>query len=186
MSIPVSPIASLLTGEVFTGNPKTVNDPFGATNFPGNNGARMALGTAIYTVDSVTGGIQKWRYVRLNSTTPPTLVVGPVYWKDNTYQVVTAVSSESLMGINGVAGLLWNTSATNGNFVFIQVLGHAAAVPAPGSTAIGDSIIAASGNQQVARVAANTAPTNTVLALAETAVSGGKSDMRIAIEDLGI
>jgi hypothetical protein len=168
--------------EIFTGNVATVNDPFNTALF--NNGARMLLGTRFYQTDS-SGRRTKYVYVRLNSTTPPTLIVGPVFWKDNTFTVVTAVSTEGLYGINAVAGLLLNANATNGNYVMIQLSGHAAAVPAPASTAAGDTIIGASGNQQLARVAANTAPTNNVFAFAETAVSGGKSDMYLALEDVG-
>lgn len=191
MTIPVpgGPIPFNPTSEVFTGNPATVNDPFQSialgNQWLANSGARMALGSAVYTVDAITGSILKWRYVRLNSTTTAALVVGPVYYKDNTRNVVTIQSSESLMALNGVAGLLVNTNAVNGNYIFILVHGHFGAVPAPASTAVGDSIIAAAGAQQVARVAANAAPTNVVLALAETAISGGNSDMMISVEDSG-
>lgn len=179
-----SPIQSLLTAEVFTGNPATVNDPFSTTGFPGNNGARMALGTAIYTIDSTTGGVQKWRYVRLNTTVDATKVLGPVYWKDNTYQVVTQKDTEALMGLNGLAGLLANVNATNGSYVFILVYGHYPAVPLTAGSA-GDTVIGATGTQLVTNIAKGTAPTNTVLALAETAVAAGKADMRICVEDVG-
>ena len=43
MTIPVpgSPIQSLPTGEIFTGNPATVNDPYSSTpTFPWPNGQR--------------------------------------------------------------------------------------------------------------------------------------------------
>jgi hypothetical protein len=183
INVPASPAQNVPTAEVYTGNPATVNDAFDTTKL--NNGARIAPGNAVYLIDSVTGGVQKWRYVRVNTTVAATFVVGPVYWKDNTYQTVTQKTSEALMGLNGLAGLMVNTSLTNGNFTFILVAGHYAAVPAPVSTAIGDSIIGAAGTQLVARVAANTAPTNTVLALAETAVAAGVSDMRVVVEDLG-
>jgi hypothetical protein len=186
INVPTGPVQSLPTAEIFTGNPATVNDAYDTTKL--NNGARIAPGTAVYIIDPATtstGGIQKWRYVRVNSTVPGTYVVGPVYWKDNTYQVCTQKDTEALMGLNGLAGLLTNVNFTNGNFTFILVAGHYSAVPAPGSTAAGDAIIGATGTQLTARVAQNTAPTNTVLALAETAVSGGKSDMRIVVEDLG-
>lgn len=183
INVPTGPIQSLPTAEIFTGNPTTVNDAYDTTKL--NNGARIAPGTAIYTVDSTTGGVLKWRYVRVNTTVAATFVVGPVYWKDNTYQVVTQKDTEALMGLNGLAGLLTNVNLTNGNFTFILVNGHYSAVPAPGSSAVGDCVIGTTGTQLVARVAQNIAPTNTVLALIETAVSGGKSDMRICVEDSG-
>ena len=183
MATPGSPIQSSLTAEIFTGNPATVNDAYDTTKL--NNGARIALGVAVYVIESVTGGVQKWRYVRLNTTVDATKVFGPVYWKDNTYQVVTQKDTEALMALNGIAGIMANTSATNGSFVFILVSGHIAAVPIAASTAAGDSIIGATGTQLTARVAKGTAPTNTVLAMAETAVSGGKSDLRVCVEDQG-
>ena len=123
--------------------------------------------------------------ITLNTTVDATKVFGPVYWKDNTYQVVTQKDTEALMALNGIAGIMANTSATNGSFVFILVSGHIAAVPIAASTAAGDSIIGATGTQLTARVAKGTAPTNTVLAMAETAVSGGKSDLRVCVEDQG-
>lgn len=183
INVPTSPIQFLPTAEIFTGNPATVNDAYDTTKL--NNGARIAPGTAIYTVDSTTGGVLKWRYVRLNTTVDAAKVYGPVYWKDNTYQVVTQKDTEALMGLNGIAGVLVNTNATNGSFVFICVSGHLAAMPIAASTAAGDSIIGATGTQLTARVAKGTAPTNTVLAMAETAVSGGNSDVRVCCEDVG-
>lgn len=186
INVPGGPVQNLPTAEIFTGNPSTVNDAYDTTK--ANNGARISPGTAVYIIDPATtstGGIQKWRYVRVNTTVAATFVVGPVYWKDNTYQVCTQKDTEALMGLNGLAGLLTNVNLTNGNFTFILVNGHYSAVPAPNSSAVGDCVIGATGTQLTARVAQNTAPTNTVLALIETAVSGGKSDMRICVEDSG-
>jgi hypothetical protein len=180
-----SPLQSLPTAEVFTGNPATVNDAYDTTKL--NNGARIALGTAIYVIDPAatsTGGVQKWRYVRVNSTVAATFVVGPVYWKDNTYQTVTQKTSEALMGLNGLAGLMVNVNLTNGNFTFILVSGHYSAVPLTAGNP-GDTVIGATGTQLVTNVAANTAPTNTVLALVETAVASGKADMRVCVEESG-
>jgi hypothetical protein len=188
MTIPVpqSPIPFIPTAEVYSGNPATVNDPYSATaTFPWPNGQRQALATAVYTIDTTTGGVLKWRYVRLNSTTPATLIVGPVYYKDNTRGIVTIQSSESLMVLNGVAGVLVNLNATKGNFVFILVSGHLGAFAVPAGTAVGDQLIGATGAQQVAKVTQNTAPTNVVLALAETAVAAGVSDIRVCVEDSG-
>jgi len=188
MTIPVpqSPIQSSLTAEVYTGNPATVNDAYSSTaTFPWPNGARQALGTALYTIDATTGSVLKWRYVRLNSTTTATLVVGPVYYKDNTRGIVTIQSTESLMALNGIAGLLVNVNATNGNFVFILTHGHYGGVAVPAGTAVGDSIYGAAGAQQVGKTSANTATPNVALALAETAVASGVSDLYVCVEDSG-
>lgn len=163
--------------EISTGDPATVNDAYDTTKY--QNGARMQPGAAFYTKDS-SGRIQKYRYVRLNSTAPPTAIVGPVYWKDNTRQVVTAVYSEALH-VNAAAGVLLNASATNGNWVCILVYGYVNMVVAA-STAAGDALIGASGNQLTARVAAGTAPTNKVLAWAQTAISSTKSDVEVVCE----
>jgi hypothetical protein len=186
VNVPQSPVQSSLTAEVYTGNPATVNDAYNASaTFPWPNGQRQALGTALYTIDATTGSVLKWRYVRLNSTTTTTLIVGPVYYKDNTRGIVTIQSSESLMSYNGIAGFLMNTGATNGNFVFILVSGHAGAVAAPASSAVGDQCVGGSGAQVLVRVAAGTAPTYNVVALIETAVAAGVSDMRVCVEDSG-
>lgn len=164
-------------------NIATVNDAFDSTKH--NNGARNPLGKAIYIEDS-SGRIRKYRYVRHNPTAAVVEVVGPVYWKDNTFQVVTPTRSESVFGdtINGVAGILLNTAITDGNFTFIQVAGFLAAMPVPALTAQSDALVTATGLEALARVAAGTAPTGRVVAFALTAVAAGVSDVFVAIESL--
>ena len=181
---------SLQTAEVSTGNVATVNDAYQAypatTGAPNNylaaqNGALNPLSSCLYLGDT-SGRRTKYRYVRLNCTAPPVFIVGPVYWKDNTFTVVTALSSEALYGINAFAGVLLNVNATNGNYVFIQTFGHLAGVVVAASTAAGDAVIPASGTQLFGRTAANTAPTNIVAAWAETAIASTKSDLFIVVE----
>lgn len=182
------------TLQITTGNVATVNDPFVATGTisAGSailaNGARNPLGIAAYISDgSTTGRRWKVRYVRVNSTTfNPSPVVGPVYWKDNTFQVVTTLFSEAL-DTNAAAGIMLNSSITNGNYGFILVGGFLGAanlgsIPVVALTAAGDALIGATGQQTFARVAAGTAPTNAVIAWAVTAVSGGKSDVFVTLE----
>jgi hypothetical protein len=184
MSIQSISAQSLQTIEISTGNVATVNDAYVSSSFAANgltNGALNPIGSCAYFTDN-SGRRYKYRYVRLNCTTPPTFIVGPVFWKDNTFSIVTAVESEALFGVNSVAGFLLNVNATNGNYVFIQTFGYLAAVAVPAGTAAGDQIIGAAGNQQVAKVSANTAPTNALLAYAETAVSGGTSNLHVCIE----
>lgn len=173
----------LETLEISTGNVATVNDLFDSTKF--NNGARSSPGAATYISDS-SGRLRKYRYVRHNPTAAVTEIVGPVYWKDNTFTVVTPTRSESVFGdtINALAGILLNTGVTDGNFVWIQTFGFLAAMPVPASTAASDALVTATGAQQLARVAAATAPTGRVAAWAITAVAGGVSDVLIAVEDL--
>lgn len=170
------------TGQITTGNPATVNDAYDTTKF--NNGAKMTPGAAVYQVDA-SGRVLKYRYVRLNCTAAPTFIVGPVFWKDNTFTVVTALSTEAIMGQNGMAGVLVNASATNGNWVLIQVAGYLALMTVAASTNVGDALFATSGTQLTGRTAAQTAPTNRVLAWAITSTSSGKSDILITCEDYG-
>ncbi len=174
----------LQTMEISTGDVATVNDIFDSTKV--NNGARNPLGAAIYISDS-SGRRRKYRYVRYNPTAGVTDIVGPVYWKDNTFTVVTPTRSEALGGDTenvAVAGILMNASVTDGRFVFIQTFGFLAAMAAPASTAPSDALVSATGAQALVRVAAGTAPSGKVVAWAITAVSGGLSDVLIAVEDL--
>ena len=92
--------------------------------------------------------------MRLNTTVAATIVLGPVYWKDNTYQVVTQKTSEALMGINGLAGLLVNVNATNGNFVFILVYGHYPLLSLLPPGILAHSAVGATGTQVVTNVSA--------------------------------
>lgn len=172
-------------------NATSVNDAYDTSKF--NNGTKNDLGKGFYFRDS-KGRMLKFRYVRINSTTPPASpVVGPVYWKDNTFTVVTLVSAESVAGINMVAGVLMNTNITNGNYGWIMVAGFSGAGSDSGwgaslesitSVVGGDAVIPATGaTQTVARVAAGTAPTNRVIYWALTAVTSSLSDGLVAVED---
>lgn len=165
----------LQTMQVSTGNVATVNDA----------SAQNPLGAAIYISDS-SGRRRKYRYVRYNPTAAVTEIVGPVFWKDNTFTVTTPTRSEGLGGdtLNvGLAGILLNALITPGNYGFIQVFGFLAAMPVPALTAASDALVSATGAQALARVAAGTAPTGRVAAWAITAVSGGVSDVVVAVED---
>ena len=190
-AIPSDYATSVQTAEVYTGVFSTVNDAYIAS--PGVSqgavgltlGARNPLGRTVYSTDLTTGRRFKNKYVRLNSTTTATLIVGPVYYKDETFEVVTIQSSESQFGVNGIAGILLNVNATNGNYVYILTNGILAGVAVPASTAAGDCLIGAAGAQALARVAANTAPTNRKCAWALTAVASGVSDIYVEVDDLG-
>jgi hypothetical protein len=178
------PTTSLM--QVSTGVAATVDDPVLSasagliSDYDNKGGARNLLGAVGYDIDS-KNRILLYKYVQLVSTAIPSLIVGPVYFTDNTFQIVSPVSTEGAYGVNGVAGILLNASATYNNYVYIQIFGFLAGMVVAGSTAIGDALIGTSGNQLTARVAANTAPTNTVVAMALTAVSSTKSDVLITV-----
>jgi hypothetical protein len=175
------------TPEIFTGNVATVNDPFDA-NKP-NNGARLALGTAVYQTDS-TGRLLKYRYVRYSPTAAVVLAAGNtpgiVYWKDATFGVVTPTMSESLTTtLNSVAGWLLNVNATVGNYVFIQVRGFLAAANVAAATALGDNLVGGGAAMVTVRVASGTAPTSKLVAgIALAAVSGGLANVFVCLEDI--
>ena len=165
------------TAEISTGNVATVNDLFDSTK--PNNKARNPLGAAYYGTDS-SGRPLKFRYVRIDSTVVPTEVIGPVWWKDNTFTLVTAVRSEAVYDeANAVAGILLNVDITDGNFGFIQVAGYLSGL-ITATAAVGDALVGGASAQLVAAVAADTAPTNRVIGWALTA--GTTVDVDLALE----
>lgn len=174
----------MLTPEISTGNIATVNDPVDATKV--TLGARNPLGAAVWSSDS-SGRLRKYRYVKLSGTGTPSTsnCPGVVYWKDNTYQVVTPTMSEAVFNaLNSVAGILLNTAATNLNYVFIQVAGYLASCQVPASTAISDALVGGGAAFVLVRVASGTAPTGRVVAISNAAVASNKADVFIVIESL--
>jgi len=196
---------------VSTGKHSTVNDPYIAAPtvanlgdpYATNNGAVNPLGASMWVQDTLSTSTtyQAWKkftYVRLNATTPPTHWGGPgapVYWKDETFTVVTMVGSEGLANNNMVAGYLLNSDAnlTNGNYIFIQTFGPLVGAIVPASTAIGDAIIGKQTSATVSissvtytfyadRTAKDTAPTDKVCAWALTAIASGVADIQIVAE----
>lgn len=132
-------------------------------------------------------GIFMLVYYQSTANPAPSAYPAPVYWTDNTYTTVTGVESESLLGLNGIAGYmmlnttslttltatLLNGTAANPSQVIMQVGGYLVGGVAPGSTVAGDWIIGATGNWTPARVAQGTAPGYRSFGVAATAVSGG-------------
>ena len=126
-------------------------------------------------------------YYQSTGNPAPQSAPAPVYWTDNTYTTVTGVESESLLGLNGIAGYLMlnttslttltatllNGTAANPSQVIIQVGGYLVGGVAPASTVAGDWIVGAAGNWTPARVAQGTAPGYRSYGVAATAVSGG-------------
>ncbi len=194
--------------QITTGNPATVSDVYDATR--PNNGARNPLGASIWLQDS-SGRWLKYTYVRLNCTTPPTnFGLCPVYWKDDTGTVVTAVGSEGYDVTGAVAGYLpglaaaanTNTAApavaainiVNGNFVFIQVAGFLHNAFVAESDAIGDWVIGSVSSDTdtylgvtftyyVGRIAKDTALTTRAIGMELVAsVSTDQGDINIFID----
>lgn len=171
---------SVLPVQLSTGDPATVNDVVNPTSTSGQ--PYQPLGTSFYTTDA-QGRIRKYRYVKLVGTAKPALIVGPVYWADDTKTTVTPTLSESKTGtVNSIAGVLLNAAATYGNAVCILVVGKATAVPVPALTAAGDTLIGAAGNQQFARVAAGTRAGSFEAAVALSAVAAGASDIDVCVD----
>lgn len=181
--------ASIQTAQVTTGNFRTTIDiaVSGYAGYPNNPGQRNPLGAAYYdstgSLSNPWGVPGKYRYVQYSSTSNPALTnltaPAPCYWTDNTYTVVSPVSSEGVAGINLVAGLIMpNTTAIsgltntqlNGNFIWICVGGFVSGVIGITSAAAGDALIGSATNFAPARVAAGTAPTNRVIGWATSAL----------------
>src|SRR5271156_4693431 len=183
----------IATFEDYTGSIFTVNDayvttpPFGASYlYP--NGARNQPGRAFYTTWTPTGSSTaywiKLRYVRYNPTAAVTFTSGnlpPVYYKDTTFQVVTPTSTEATMGINGVAGILLNTTTTSanltGNWTLVAVAGYMTSMISITSVAAGDIVIGSGTAQVVVRVASGAAgPVQKPIYLATTGIASSVSN----------
>jgi hypothetical protein len=154
-----------------------------------NIGETQVLGQRYFSVENATaanpfGSQLVYMLVQYKSTAQPapTSAPAPVYWTDNTYTTVTGVQSESLIGLNGLAGyLMVNTTSyagltaaqLQGAQVLIAVAGRLVGGVSPASIVAGDYIIAAAGNWTPARVAQGTAPGYRTFGIAETAVAAG-------------
>lgn len=185
--------ASDQTTQVTTGNFRTTLDLFDATQL--NNKAQNPLGTYYFdnatTVLNPNGLMSIYKYVRYSSVANPAPVnaPAPVYYTDETFNVVSGVFAEGLgNNANAVAGwLMPNTTdlptltalKLNGNFAWICVGGFLKSGIAVAATAVGDAIIGAAGNFVNGRVAAGAAPTNIVLGWALTAVAAGVADFKV-------
>jgi hypothetical protein len=183
------------TYELFTGNPLTIDDAYQATppfsGYPFPNGARMQPGRAIYYTVLIGANYywQKFRYVRYNPTATVVLVTGqvpPVYWKDNTFTVVTPTESEGLLGINGIAGALPNTALVAGDWTLIQVAGYAPNLISASAMAAGDLAYGNATALTVTRVAQGAAAAiQKVFYMALTAIASSVSIGQIQVEDIG-
>jgi hypothetical protein len=178
----------IATPEIFTGNVNTVNDPFN-TAMP-NNGARMYPGMRFYQMDS-SGRLLKYRYVRYNPTAAVTLtantnVPGVVYWKDNTFGIVTPTASEGVTTkINQIAGYLLNANVVAGNYTVIQVAGYLSNAVVAAASAVDDVQVGLVTTPLITgRIASGVALTSRPCAVTLTAISGNQSQVLVCVEDL--
>lgn len=187
-----------------SGSALTTIDSYVTTNTNGNNsltnGAMNTPGGIYMTQPSPatisTNGVGSPRflkYVRYNPTASQAILAGPaiVYWKDETFTVVTGLLSESFggaSGINNVAGwLLPNTTSVpslstatniNGNWCFIHIGGFLPNA-APTACTVGDSIYGATGAFTTGHTATATASPQRVAAYALTTLASGLADLYV-------
>lgn len=190
------------TGQVTTGNVRTTYDLYNAS-VPFNN-QKCPLGSLIYDVigaDSISGKLTPagamtvYKYVLYKSTTNPALLASPgvVYYTDETGTIVSGAMADGVFnGANAVAGYMMpNTTDIAGltaailnngglgSYVWIAVGGFVGGATAVAATAVGDALIGSATAFTPGRTAAGTAPTNRVLAFAQTAIAGGVSDVMV-------
>ena len=90
--------------------------------------------------------------------------MGPVYWKDNTFTIVTTTLSNAVTAeASAFAGILLRAEATpalmTGNWVVILVRGFLAALVVAASPTAGDEVYGTAGDQILnGKVTSGTAP----------------------------
>lgn len=172
--------------------------PLGTT-FLDQGGADSVSGT---TTQLPTGQVALYKYVLYKRTAAASAIAAPgvVYYTDNTGLIVTPTFSEGITGTSaGAAGLLMiNTTdlstitdailqnGGNGSGVWICIGGFVKAASCPGSTAVGDYLIGASGAYTLARIAQHATQTcDPVVAIAYTALSASNtSDVKVQLVPL--
>lgn len=193
---PLVPTYEDYTGSLFTVNDAFVTTPPFGTTYLYPNGARMQPGRAFYATWIPSGTSNsywvKCRYVQYNPTAAVTFTSGnlpPVYWKDNTFTIVTPTSSEGTLGLNGIAGVLLNTTTTSANltknWTLICVGGYMTSMISAASMAAGDLAYGNATAQTVTRVASGAAaPIQKTLYIATTAIASSVSNGIICCEDV--
>ena len=196
---PSNQLLQIDTGNALTYlfNPSLSNVPLYA-----NLGENQVLGQRYFATVNATavnpsGAPAIYMLVKYSSTAQPSpsAAPAPVYWTDETFTTVSGVSTESLGGLNLVAGyLLPNTASISGltaamlqgAYVLIQVGGllQGAVAPGSGTLGVGNTIIAAAGNFSSAAVAAGTAPGYEKLGIQLTAASNGLCDVLVKSPDI--
>lgn len=179
--------------QIDTGNPRTFlyNASLALSIYAGL-GENQVLGQRYYdskaSKANPSGAPAIYILVQYKSTAQPTPAAAPapVYWTDETFTQVTGVSTESVAGLNGLAGyLLPNSTDITGltaaqlqlGQCLIQVGGQITAAVSPAAIVAGDWIIGAAGNFTPARVASGTAPGVRTAGVALSAVAAGLCDI---------
>lgn len=189
---------------------KTRTQFFNPTQSPisvyANTGNVQVLGQRYFDVVNTTpanpaGAPAIFELVQYLSTSATTLAnlttfgaPAPVYWTDNTFTTVTAVSTEGL-GLNFVAGymMLNVISAPSltiaqllGAQIFVQVGGYlkGAYAPTSGTAGIGNWIVPVAGTGTSANVVAGTAPGYRTLGVQLTAIAAGLCDVLVSGPDI--
>jgi hypothetical protein len=183
--------------QIDTGNPRTYlyNSSLSPVSIYAGLGENQILGqryaNSLTTVTNPSGAPAIYMLVKYSSVANPAVqsAPAPVYWIDGTYTAVSGVSTESLLGLNGVAGYLLLNSTDlstltntilNSSICLIQVAGYLKGAVAPGGTpGVGNPIIGAATNFASAAIAAGTAPTYRTLGIQQTAVAGGVCDVLV-------
>lgn len=196
---PLIPTYEDYTGSLFTVNDAYVTTPPFGSSYLLPNGQRMQIGRAFYATWSPTGSTTaywlKLRYVRYSPTAAVTFTSGnlpPVYWKDATFTVVTPTSTEGTQGLNGIAGILLNTTTTSanltGNWTLIAVGGYMTSMISITSVVAGDYVYGSATAQTVARLAQSATPgtgiVTKLLYRATTAIASSVSNGVIVCEDM--
>ena len=167
-------------------SPIQVYSDIGETQVPGQRYFSLGVGTGTVSNPFGAPGIYQLVYYKSTANPAPTTAPAPVYWTDNTYTTVSGVESESLLGLQGIAGYLQlNTTALptltatmlNGALCLIQVAGLVVAAVVPAATAAGDWIIGHTGNFTADRVASGTASGYRTFGIATTAYASGLADI---------
>lgn len=182
--------------KITTGNVRTTID---SSTVPLNAPLKQPLGT-IYsppiaqgiTTANGQGAPPVYRYVQYNSTANPAVVAfpAPVYYKDETFTIVTAVFSEGFTGTaNAIAGYLMPNSTDysgltaailNTNYVWIQIAGWLGGAAVPTTTpGVASAIIGSAGNWTSTGVAVGTAPGSRVAGTQLAAAVAGACDVLV-------
>lgn len=128
--------------------------------------------TAKHTVGSraVIDG-KEYMYILFDNGTAVAAAAGGVaFWKDITTFTVTSDYSDAGSKVNLVAGL-FNSILTDAYYGWIQLKGYTATCVCGASVVTGDLLIASATDLTVARMVADTAPTNRVVGIALSAVA---------------
>jgi hypothetical protein len=169
-------------------------------------GENQVLGQRFFGVGNVTATnpsgapriFMLVQYLSTSATTTSNLSTAaapaPVYWTDETYTIVSGISSEGL-GLNFVAGYMLLNTVTGiglagtaltaalllGSYMLIQVAGYlkGAYGPTTGTAGVGNWIEPVAGTLVSQSVVAGTAPGYRTLGVQATAISSGLCDVLV-------